>query len=203
MDTVVRIICGMGYCVWSCNSLRADSTLSEANQRLRESCTPHLSSQNIGNAKQMGIMGGSYGGYLTMAALTRLPKVFRTGVAFVGVSNWITALEGASPSLKASDRQEYGDIDDPDDREFFTTISPITYIDQVEAPSMILHGANDPRDPVIESDEFVGAIRANGGEVTYLRFPDEGHGIRKMKNRITAYVQVAEFLEKHLTEHVE
>lgn len=138
-----------------------------------------------------------------MAALTRLPKVFRTGVAFVGVSNWITALEGASPALKASDRQEYGDIDDPDDREFFTAISPITYIDQVEAPSMVLHGANDPRDPVTESDEFVDAIRASGGEVTYLRFPDEGHGIRKMKNRITAYVQVAEFLEAHLTEHVE
>lgn len=168
-----------------------------------EDAVQYLSSQNIGNAKQMGIMGGSYGGYLTMAALTRLPKVFRTGVAFVGVSNWITALEGASPALKASDRQEYGDIDDPDDREFFTAISPITYIDQVEAPAMVLHGANDPRDPVTESDEFVDAIRANGGEVTYLRFPDEGHGIRKMNNRITAYVQVAEFLEKHLTEHVE
>ena len=65
----------------------------------------------------------------------------------------------ASPALKASDRQEYGDIDDPDDREFFTAISPITYIDQVEAPSMVLHGANDPRDPVTESDEFVDAIR--------------------------------------------
>jgi dipeptidyl aminopeptidase/acylaminoacyl peptidase len=163
-----------------------------------EDAVKYLSENNIGSADRMAIMGGSYGGYLTMAALTRLPEVFQCGVAFVGVSNWITALEGAAPSLKASDRLEYGDIDDPDDREFFTAISPITYIDQVRAPVMVLHGANDTRDPVSESDAFVDGIRANGGEAAYLRFPDEGHGIRKTDNRITAYVRVAEFLERNL-----
>ena len=129
---------------------------------------------------------------------TRLPEVFSCGVAFVGVSNWVTALEGASPSLKASDRLEYGDIDNIDDRKFFESISPIKYIEQVKSPIMVLHGANDPRDPVTESDRFVEGIRKNGGEVEYLRFPDEGHGIRKMNNRITAYVRVAEFLEQNL-----
>jgi dipeptidyl aminopeptidase/acylaminoacyl peptidase len=150
------------------------------------------------DAERAAIMGGSYGGYLTMAALTRLPDRFRSGVAFVGVSNWITALEGASPELKASDRIEYGDIDDPADREFFRQLSPLTHIDQVRAPSMVIHGANDPRDPVEESDQFVRGIRERGGEVEYLRFPDEGHSIRRLSNQIIAYRRIAAFLERTL-----
>ena len=150
------------------------------------------------DASRVAVMGGSYGGYLTMAALTRLPEVFASGVAFVGVANWLTALEGASPQLKASDVLEYGDVDDPDDREFFRRISPITHIDKVRAPAMVIHGANDPRDPVTESDQFVRAIREQGGEVEYLRFPDEGHSIRKLSNRIIAYRRIAAFLERTL-----
>jgi dipeptidyl aminopeptidase/acylaminoacyl peptidase len=150
------------------------------------------------DASRAAIMGGSYGGYLTNAALTTFPDLFRAGVSIVGVSNWITALEGASPALKASDRLEYGDIDDPDDREFFRQLSPLTHADRVRAPLMVMHGANDPRDPVSESDQLVGAIRARGVDVEYLRFPDEGHGIRKLSNRIIAYRRVARFLEKHL-----
>ena len=157
-----------------------------------------LGRERLVDAERVAVAGGSYGGYLTMAAVTRLPDYFDAGVAFVGVSNWVTALEGASPQLKASDRLEYGDIDDPDDREFFREISPITHVDNVRAPVMVLHGANDPRDPVEESDQFVRAIRERGGEVQYLRFPDEGHGIRKLENRITAYRRIAEFLERVL-----
>jgi dipeptidyl aminopeptidase/acylaminoacyl peptidase len=145
---------------------------------------------------RVAIMGGSYGGYLVMAALTRLPDLFASGVAFVGVANWVTALEGASPQLKASDRLEYGDIDNPADREFFRKISPIAHIAHVRAPSMILHGANDPRDPVTESDQFVRAIRERGGSVEYLLFPDEGHSIRQLSNRIIAYRRIAAFLEE-------
>lgn len=163
-----------------------------------EDAVNYLANSNITSKNKVAVIGGSYGGYLTMAAMTRLPETFQCGVSFVGVSNWITALEAASPDLKASDRYEYGDIDNADDRAFFETISPIKYIDQVKAPVMVLHGANDPRDPVTESDRFVQGIRDNGGTVEYLRFPDEGHGIQKMKNRITAYVRVAEFLEKNL-----
>jgi len=147
---------------------------------------------------RVAVMGGSYGGYLTMAAMTRLPNVFRSGVAAVGVANWVTALEGASPELKASDRIEYGDITDPDDRRFFAEISPMTHVRDVRAPVMVLHGANDPRDPVTESDQFVRGIREIGGEVEYLRFPDEGHGIRKLANRIIAYRRIAAFLERTL-----
>lgn len=150
------------------------------------------------DASRAAVMGGSYGGYLTMAAVTRLPEVFDAGVAFVGVSNWVTALEGASPQLKASDRIEYGDIDDPADRAFFESISPIAHVANVEDPVMVIHGANDPRDPVEESDQFVRAIRERGGTVEYLRFPDEGHGIRKLENRVIAYRRIAGFLERRL-----
>jgi dipeptidyl aminopeptidase/acylaminoacyl peptidase len=150
------------------------------------------------DARRVAIMGGSYGGYLTMAALTRLPDVFAAGVAFVGVSNWVTALQGASPQLKASDRLEYGDIDDPAEREFFAQLSPVTHVREVRAPAMVIHGANDPRDPVSESDQFVRGIRERGGRVEYLRFPDEGHGIRKLSNRLIAYRRIAAFLEASL-----
>ncbi len=150
------------------------------------------------DASRAAVMGGSYGGYLTFAALTDLPGLFKGGVSFVGVSDWVRALEEASPDLKASDRLEYGDIDDPEDRAFFKELSPITRVHQVTEPIMVLHGANDPRDPVTESDRFVAAVRAQGGEAEYMRFPDEGHGIRKLANRITAYRRVAAFLERIL-----
>jgi dipeptidyl aminopeptidase/acylaminoacyl peptidase len=150
------------------------------------------------NASKVAVMGGSYGGYMTYAALAQLPEKFAAGVSFVGVSNWVTALEGASPALKASDLIEYGNIDDPADREFFKQLSPITHVAAVKSPLLVSHGANDPRDPVTESDQFVRAIRERGGQVEYLRWPDEGHSIRKLTNRVTAYRRVAGFLERTL-----
>ncbi|MFN2399017.1 MAG: prolyl oligopeptidase family serine peptidase [Gemmatimonadaceae bacterium] len=150
------------------------------------------------DAARAAVMGGSYGGYMTFAALTQLPDRFRSGVGFVGVSNWITALEGASPQLKASDKMEYGNIEDPEDRKFFDELSPITHVKNVRVPLMVIHGANDPRDPVTEADQLVAAIRSQNGEVEFLRFPDEGHGIRKLSNRIIAYRRIAAFLERTL-----
>lgn len=157
-----------------------------------------LRAQHQIDGSRVSIMGGSYGGYLTMAALTRLPELFASGVAFVGVANWVTALEGAAPQLLASDRLEYGDINNPGDREFFRQLSPITHVKNIKAPAMVIHGANDPRDPVTESDQFVRAIREGGGSVEYLRFPDEGHNIRKLSNRIIAYRRITQFLERTL-----
>jgi dipeptidyl aminopeptidase/acylaminoacyl peptidase len=174
------------------------------NQRLRpngvkdmQSAVEWLRSQPV-DASRVAVMGGSYGGYMTFAAVTEFPDTFKAGVGLVGVSNWITALQGASPQLKASDRLEYGNIDDPSDREFFKEISPLTHVDRVKAPLMVVHGANDPRDPVTEADQFVRAIRERNGEVEYLRFPDEGHGVRKLSNRIMLYRRVAAFLERTL-----
>ena len=150
------------------------------------------------DAGRAAVMGGSYGGYMTLAALTQLRDKFDAGVNFVGVANWVTALEGASPQLKASDRIEYGNIDDPADRDFFRELSPLTHVANIRSPLMVLHGANDPRDPVTEADQIVRAIRERGGDVEYLRFPDEGHGIRRLSNRVTAYRRVVRFLERTL-----
>ncbi len=150
------------------------------------------------DASRAAVMGGSYGGYLTNAVVGMYPDKFVAGVSFVGVSDWVRALETASPALKASDRIEYGDITDPKVREYHAKISPINFVKDIKASLMVLHGANDPRDPIEESDALVKAIRANGGKVVYLRFPDEGHGIRKLENRIAAYRRIAAFLREEL-----
>ena len=147
---------------------------------------------------RVAAMGGSYGGYMTLAAVAQLPEYFQAGVDFVGVANWISGLEDASPQLKNSDRIEYGNIDDPADRAFFTEISPLSYADQIRSPLMVVHGANDPRVPVGEADQIVRAVRHRSGDVEYLRFPDEGHGIAKLQNRITAYQRIARFLDRVL-----
>jgi dipeptidyl aminopeptidase/acylaminoacyl peptidase len=147
---------------------------------------------------RVAAMGGSYGGYMTLAAVAQLPEHFAAGVDFVGVANWITGLEDASPSLKNSDRIEYGNIDDPADREFFRQISPLAYAHQIRSPLLVVHGANDPRVPVAEADQIVRQVRHQGGDVEYLRFPDEGHGIARLANRVTAYQRIARFLDRVL-----
>jgi len=152
-------------------------------------------------ASNVAVMGDSYGGYMTLVALTRFPDKFKAGVAFSAVSNWVTALQAAMPQQRAMDRIEYGDVDDPEDRRFFAELWPMRHLKNVRAPLMVLHGANDPRVPVSEADQVVSAIRGQGGDVEYLRFPDEGHGLRygsKLSNRIIAYRRVAAFLERTL-----
>lgn len=148
------------------------------------------------DGSRIAVGGGSYGGYLTNQALGTYPDMFVAGVSAVGVSDWVTALEQASPALKAADKLEFGDISDPKVRDFFARLSPINNVDKIKTPLIVLHGANDPRDPVSESDRLVSGIRANGGTVVYLRFPDEGHGISKVANRVHAYRTVAAFLEE-------
>ena len=144
------------------------------------------------------VMGGSYGGYMVNAVLGSYPGVFSAGVSVVGVSDWVRALQEASPALKASDRIEYGDIREERWQEFYAENSPINNASNINVPLFVSHGANDPRDPVTESDRIVKEVRDNGFEVTYLRFPDEGHGIRKRSNRVAYYRGVAEFLEQNL-----
>ncbi|MEM0930737.1 MAG: alpha/beta fold hydrolase, partial [Pseudomonadota bacterium] len=152
------------------------------------------------DADRVAVMGGSYGGYLTNAAVGTYPDLFRAGISLVGVADWVRALEGASPLLKASDVIEYGDINDPDVVAFHRSISPINTVGNITAAMMFSHGANDPRDPVAESDSMVADLRARGVEVRYLRWPDEGHSVRKLNNRVHLYEEIARFLETTLTE---
>ena len=147
------------------------------------------------NTNRIAVMGGSYGGYMVNAVLGSYPGVFDAGVSMVGVSDWVRALQDASPALKASDRIEYGDIREEEWQEFYKVNSPINNAQNIKVPLLVEHGANDPRDPVTESDRLVTKIREAGGTVTYLRFPDEGHSISKQANRVVYYRTMAEFLE--------
>ena len=143
-------------------------------------------------------MGHSYGGYMVNAVLGKYPGLFDAGVSQVGVSDWVRALQEASPQLKASDRIEYGDIREERWQEFYQKNSPITDAAKITAPLLVQHGVNDPQDPVTESDRLVTAIREASGTVEYLRMPDEGHSLSKQKNRVVYYRRVAEFLDRHL-----
>ncbi|MEM9058134.1 MAG: prolyl oligopeptidase family serine peptidase, partial [Pseudomonadota bacterium] len=152
------------------------------------------------NADRVAVMGGSYGGYMVNAVVGAYPDVFAAGASFVGVSDWVRALEEASPGLKASDRIEYGDITEPRWQKFYKENSPINNAHRIKVPMFFSHGVNDPRDPVTESDRIVKTIRDNGGEVTYLRFPDEGHSISKQPNRVAFNRALAAFLEANLSD---
>ena len=157
-----------------------------------------LRDQNRLDGERMAVMGGSYGGYMVNAVLGAYPDVFDAGISMVGVSDWVRALEEASPFLKASDRIEYGDISEERWQEFYRINSPINTAHQIRVPLMVEHGVNDPRDPVTESDRIVETIRENGGEVTYMRFPDEGHSLRKQANRVAFYREMAKFIDDQL-----
>ena len=157
-----------------------------------------LSRETRVDSSRIVVMGGSYGGYMVNAVLGLYPGVFDAGASFVGVSDWVRALQEASPGLKASDRIEYGDIREQRWLDFYQVHSPINNAHRINVPLFVQHGANDPRDPVTESDRLVRAVREHGGDVTYLRFPDEGHGITKQANRIAFNRALMRFLEEQL-----
>ena len=158
----------------------------------------YLSTDERLNTNRIAVMGGSYGGYMVNAVLGSYPGVFDAGASFVGVSDWVRALQEASPGLKASDRIEYGDIREERWQKFYENNSPINNAHKINVPMFVEHGANDPRDPVTESDRIVSTVRENGGTVKYMRFPDEGHSIAKQANRVAFYRELVSFLEQHL-----
>ena len=157
-----------------------------------------LSKDDRLDTNRIAVMGDSYGGYMVNAVLGSYPGTFDAGVSIVGVSDWVRALQEASPGLKASDRIEYGDIREERWQKFYAENSPINNADKIDVPLLVSHGANDPRDPVTESDRIVKAVRANGKDVIYMRWPDEGHSIRKRSNRVAFYRTLAAFLEEQL-----
>ena len=144
------------------------------------------------------VLGGSYGGYAVNAVLAEYPGTFKAGVALFGVADWVTALAVASPALKASDIIEYGDINDPKWRAFYEVNSPIRNADKIRVPVLYSHGAMDPRIDIAETETMVRALRANGVEAPFIRIPDEGHGWRKMSNRLFYFRRQAAFLEEKL-----
>ncbi len=153
-------------------------------------------SLGAGTGVPVAVMGGSYGGYMTMAAITEHPGLWSAAVTIVGIVNFVTFLERTGAYRRALREAEYGSLER--DRAFLERISPIHKVDAIVCPLMVIHGANDPRVPVGEAEQVVSALQSRGREVTYLRYEDEGHGITRLQNRLDCYPQIASFLERHL-----
>ena len=148
---------------------------------------------------RIGILGGSYGGYMTLAALTLQPDAFAVGVDLFGISNWVRTLESIPKWWESQREALYQEIGDPvKDREMLLAVSPLFHADRIKKPLMVLQGANDPRVLKPESDDIVAAARKNGVPVEYVVFSDEGHGFSKKKNQIEGWKKILEFLDKHL-----
>ena len=148
---------------------------------------------------KIGIFGGSYGGYMVLAALAFEPEEFAVGVDVFGVANWVRTLQSIPPWWEAFRDSLYKELGNPEtDLEMLRAISPVFHADKITKPLIILQGANDPRVLQAESDDMVAAIQANNGIVEYIIFEDEGHGFTKTENRIEGYNAVLKFLDKHL-----
>jgi len=141
-------------------------------------------------------MGGSYGGFMVLAALTEYPDLWAAGVDIVGIANFVTFLENTGAWRRELREAEYGSLEA--DREFLESISPINNIEQIAAPLFVLHGANDPRVPLGEAEQIAEQASQQGVPVEKLVFEDEGHGLSKRENRIEAYTRVVDFLDEHI-----
>jgi dipeptidyl aminopeptidase/acylaminoacyl peptidase len=150
---------------------------------------------------RIGIIGGSYGGYMVLAALAFRPEAFHVGVDIFGVANWVRTLK-STPAWWASFRAAlFAEMGDPDkDEEYLRRISPLFHADKIRRPLLVLQGANDPRVLKVESDEIVAAVKKNNVPVEYIVFDDEGHGFVKKQNEIKGYGAILEFLNRRLKE---
>ncbi|MET1255255.1 prolyl oligopeptidase family serine peptidase [Aliikangiella maris] len=158
----------------------------------------YLQTLNWIDQDRIGVMGGSYGGYMTMAAMA-FTQEFKVGINIFGVTNWVRTLESIPPWWESFKKYFYNEMGDPaTDQDRLRAISPLFHAENITNPVLIVQGANDPRVLQIESDEMVAAIRKNNVPVEYVLFDDEGHGFRKKSNRITASNAYLKFLQKHL-----
>jgi len=148
--------------------------------------------------ERLAVYGGSYGGFATLLCVTRIPELWRCAVDVFGVANLVTMIENAQPNWRRFLARWIGDVER--DRETLVERSPITHIESVRCPMLILQGENDPRVPKEESDQVVERLRALGRRVEYVVYPGEGHGFTKRANAEDAYGRIVDFLTKELVE---
>jgi dipeptidyl aminopeptidase/acylaminoacyl peptidase len=158
--------------------------------------TGYLVDDEIADRERLGIMGGSYGGYMTMAGLTEYPDLFKAGADLFGVVNFETFFANTEPWMAAISTIEYGDPTTQAD--MLRSLSPIYRVDRVKAATIVLHGANDTNVPVVEAEQVVNNLKQRGVPVEYILFPDEGHGWRKVSNRIRSTVEITNWFVKYL-----
>jgi dipeptidyl aminopeptidase/acylaminoacyl peptidase len=159
----------------------------------------YLESLDWVDGDRVGVIGGSYGGYMVAAALAFEPEAFDVGIDIFGVTNWVRTLESIPPWWADFKEALYDEMGDPAvDAERHRRISPLFHAGNIVKPLLVVQGANDPRVLQVESDELVAAVQANEVPVEYLVFPDEGHGFRKKTNRIAASDAYVSFLDAYL-----
>jgi dipeptidyl aminopeptidase/acylaminoacyl peptidase len=161
-----------------------------------QSSTDHMVRAGLADPKRLGIMGGSYGGYMVMAGVTEFPDLFAAGVNLFGVVNFETFFKHSEPWMAAISTVEYGDPATQGD--MLRALSPIHKIGRVKTPLLVLHGANDTNVPVIEAEQIVDTMKKRNVPVEYILFPDEGHGWRKTPNRIRSTVAIVKFFKERL-----
>ena len=160
----------------------------------------------MADPRRIGILGGSYGGYCTLAALTFTPEAFTCAVDIVGVSNLKTFVASIPPYWKpfrALLDVRMANVDDPKDAELIHDASPLNFAHKIVRPLLIGQGADDPRVKQAESEQIVSAIEKNKGTVTYVLYPDEGHGFVRPENRIDFFARAEAFLGQYLGGRVE
>ncbi|HYV50511.1 MAG TPA: S9 family peptidase, partial [Dongiaceae bacterium] len=143
----------------------------------------------------MAVKGASYGGYMTLAAITEYPSTFSAAVDEVGIANFVTFLENTAAYRRALREAEYGPLTD---RPFLQSISPLSKVSQIKTPLLIVHGTNDPRVPIGEARQMAAAIKSQGGVVDTLVFADEGHGVSRRPNILVYYRKMVVFLDQYL-----
>ena len=161
-----------------------------------KACVDHVIGSGVADPERIGIMGGSYGGYMTMAGLVEYPELFSAGANLYGVVNFETFFKHTEPWMAAISTIEYGDPQT--EADLLHRLSPIHKIDNVLAPTIVLHGANDTNVPVIEAEQVVASLKKRGIAVEYILFADEGHGFRKEPNRIRSAMEIVRWFVEHL-----
>ncbi len=145
---------------------------------------------------RIGVMGQSYGGFMTLASIALHPELWTVAVDVVGIANFVSFLERTGAWRRKHRSEEYGFLET--DRDMLERISPLTYIDNIRTPLFVIHGRNDPRVPLFEAEQIVAALKGRGQAVELRVFDDEGHGLSKRKNRVAGYAGAARFLARHL-----
>ena len=163
-----------------------------------KSSVDYLVTNKIADPDRVGIMGGSYGGYMVMAGVTTYPNMFKAGADLFGIVNFETFFANTEPWMASISTIEYGDP--KTQAAMLKSLSPIYNLDKVTAAMIVLHGANDTNVPVVEAEQVVNTLKQRGVPVKYVLFPDEGHGWRKIPNRIRSTVEITEWFVKYLME---
>ena len=161
-----------------------------------ESCVNFLLQEGVAEAGRLGIMGASYGGYMTMAGLTEYPDTFAAGVNSFGVVNFFTFFEQTEPWMAAISTVKYGDPET--EADLLRELSPIFKLDRVQAATLVIHGANDTNVPVVEAEQVVEGLQERNITCDYLLYPDEGHGFTRLENKIDSTMAIVNWFQKYL-----